>query len=304
MIRGIDADALAIRRLIGRHLAGRGVELGPGSQPFPISSPAASVWYLDRWRPDENRALFTEIDEAFTRPDIVCDLNTDRLSMLRSQSLDFVIASHVLEHVADPIGLLDEIHRVLRIGGIAMVLLPDMQRTFDRSRPVTPLEHLVGEHEAGVRYVDDAHIHEFLRFTEAAYQEQVVDADPAEQKRLFDMHRDRSIHVHCWSEGAFQPVIDHAIGVLGHRWQFVDGVLTDDEGPLGFEFGYVMRRTAADLPAYAHVQQFHYAHGTWAEHRRQIQRVQRELSALPPPAPSLRTLVRRWGSAVRRRLGR
>ncbi len=58
VIRGIDADALAIRRLIGRHIAGRGVELGPGSQPFPLSSPGATVWYLDRWRPRrEPRAL-------------------------------------------------------------------------------------------------------------------------------------------------------------------------------------------------------------------------------------------------------
>ncbi len=155
-----------------------------------------------------------------------------------------------------------------------------------------------------MRYVDDEHISEFLRFTDESYQELVVDAGPVERKRLFDRHRDRSIHVHCWSEDDFQPVIDHAIGVLGHRWQFVDGILTDDEGPLGFEFGYVMRRSAADLPTDALVQQFHYAHRTWAEHRRQIQRVQRELTALSPPAPSLRARVRRWGGSVKRRLGR
>src|SRR5690606_20581453 len=111
--------------------------------------------------------LFDELDDPeFTKPDIVCDLNVDRLKSLDDASQDFVIASHVLEHLADPIGMLDEIHRVLRPGGVALVLLPDMRRTFDRFRPVARLDHLVAEYEAGVTEVDDEHVREFLQYTE------------------------------------------------------------------------------------------------------------------------------------------
>jgi SAM-dependent methyltransferase len=164
----LERDTLAVRRGIARHLVGGGVELGPGHNPYPLDLPGTTVAYVDRWDPDENQALFPELGDAapFPVPDVVCDLNTDRLEALDDTSQDFVIASHVLEHVAEPLGLLDDIHRVLRPGGTALILLPDMRRTFDRNRPPTGLDHLVREHSAGVTEVDDDHIREFLEFTE------------------------------------------------------------------------------------------------------------------------------------------
>jgi SAM-dependent methyltransferase len=275
----IATDMHTVRRAISRHLVGSGVELGPGPHPFPIEHPATTVAYVDRWAPDENRELFTELEAyEFVKPDIACDLNTDRLKMLDDETQDFVIASHVLEHMADPIGLLDDIHRVLRPGGIALVLLPDMRRTFDRDRPVTAVDHVVREFEAGVTDVDDDHIDEFLRFTEADYEGSVAALDPAARGELFDRHRQRSIHVHCWSEDDFQPVIDHTITHLGHGWEFVDGILTDDEGPEGIEFGYVMRRSELALPPPVMVERFRSTRESWAALRRQVHAVRSALA--------------------------
>ena len=115
----------AMTALLARFLAGDGVELGPGHSPFPIPYPGTNVRYVDRWVPDTNRELFPELGEAtFPMPDIVADLDTDRLSALDDESQDFVIASHVLEHLANPLAMLGEIHRVLRTWGVALVLLP------------------------------------------------------------------------------------------------------------------------------------------------------------------------------------
>jgi SAM-dependent methyltransferase len=281
---GTSNDSAAVRRAVSRHIVGSGVELGPGHNPFPLAYPGATAAYVDRWEPAENRALFVELGDeaAFPKPDVVCNLDTDRLKMLDDQSQDFVIASHVLEHMANPIALLDDIHRVLRPGGIALVLLPDMRRTFDNRRPVTDLDHLVREYEAGVTEVDDEHIRQFLEFTEADYQAAVLDLDPAERDKLFERHRLRSIHVHCWSELDFPPVIHYAIGELGHRWEFVDGILTDDEGLDGIEFGYVLRRSTVELPADVMVERFTATFDVWAEQRR---RVHAAVAAQPPVAP-------------------
>lgn len=286
-IEGIHADTLSVRRVISRHLIGRGIELGPGAQPFPLDLPGVSVRYLDRWRPQENQALFAEVDEdPFVPPDVVCDLNTEKLRMIRGSSQDFVIASHVLEHVADPIGLLDEIHRVLRPGGLTVILLPDMRRTFDRERTPARLDHLVAEYEAGVTQVDDDHLHEFLQHTDPGYQT-VSQGNPDERQRLFELHRKGSIHVHCWSEGDFLAVIDFALRTLGHRWEFVDGILTDDEAPEGFEFGYVLRRsTVEDMPTCTLIDHFHAAYDTWTVYRRDVQRVQRWAVEAPRPRPA------------------
>jgi len=228
------------RRLLLRHIVGAGVEIGPGHVPFPLG-PGTSVRYVDRWQPEENRELFPELANVeFPRPDIVADLNTDRLSALPDASQDFVIASHVLEHVAEPIGLLADIHRVLRPGGATLILLPDRRRTFDRHRAPTPLAHLVAEHDAGVTEIDDDHVIEFLENTGLPYG-----STPEERRASIDLHLGRSIHVHCWTDEEFFPVLLYSVEQLDQAWEFVDGVVSDDEGPSGLEFGFVLRRGEA-----------------------------------------------------------
>lgn len=55
---------------------------------------------------------------------------------------DFVLSSHCLEHVANPLAALAEWRRVVRPGGALVLLLPDPTRTFDHRRPLTTLAHL------------------------------------------------------------------------------------------------------------------------------------------------------------------
>jgi SAM-dependent methyltransferase len=222
-----------VRRAWSRHLSGSGIELGPGHSPFPLPISGAQVRYVDRWDPDTNRALFPELGPAdFPCPDVVADFDRDGLAPVADASVDFVVASHVLEHVADPLRLLAEIHRVLRQGGVAILLVPDRRTTFDAGRPATPLEHLVAEHAAGVTEVSDEHIVEFVRAVSGD------DASPAD----IDLHRRRSIHVHCWTEDEFVPVLEHAMSAMGHGWLFVEDLATGGPGSNGIEFGFVLRK--------------------------------------------------------------
>jgi SAM-dependent methyltransferase len=235
-VRSIDASE---RQRIARHLAGDGIEVGPGGQPFPVP-PGARVRYVDRWRADEARALYPEVaGETFLEPDVITNFDVDRLGAFSTCSLDFVIASHVLEHLADPLGFLVEMHRVLRPGGLAIVLLPDRRRTFDRSRPPTPLEHLIEDHACRVRRVHDDHIEEFLEFADKGALSAAL-AGGWTKDDYFEWHRRRSVHVHCWTEAEFHQVLLYLIVGLRVGWELVDNLeLAND----GLEFGYVLRRS-------------------------------------------------------------
>lgn len=78
---------------------------------------------------------------SYAHPSIV-NLFTARCTSLAPDSVDFVIANHVIEHLEDPIRGLVEITRVIRPGGILFLAVPDQRATFDRHRPVTPVDHL------------------------------------------------------------------------------------------------------------------------------------------------------------------
>ena len=49
----------------------------------------------------------------------------EMLAQFAETSLDFVIASHVIEHAPNPIAALVAAHRVLRSGGKLILIVPD-----------------------------------------------------------------------------------------------------------------------------------------------------------------------------------
>jgi SAM-dependent methyltransferase len=242
-------DPLAVRRRFSRRLIGQGVEIGPGHVPFPVPK-KAQVRYVDRWEPSENSSLFPELGESpgFPKPDIVSNLDVDRLSGLADESQDFVIASHVIEHLANPLAMLVDIHRVLRTGGLLVLLVPDRHRTFDQNRHPTPLVHLVDEYERDVREVDDAHITEYLIANrkpghDVGDQSPMVDDLTAENIAI---HRRRSVHAHVWDVDEFKQVLDFVSDELQLQWTVIDTMAPGEEGSYGDEFGWLLARGGQD----------------------------------------------------------
>jgi SAM-dependent methyltransferase len=86
------------------------------------------------------------------------------LGALSDESYDVVLASHVLEHIANPIRALDSWRRVLRPLGLLVVVVPNGSLTFDHRRTPTPIDHLIDDYTRGIAEDDISHLPEILRY--------------------------------------------------------------------------------------------------------------------------------------------
>ena len=61
--------------------------------------------------------------DASLNPEFVCDFNHEQFPF-PDASFDFVFSDSVMEHIRNPFAVMDEIHRVLKIGGRGYILVP------------------------------------------------------------------------------------------------------------------------------------------------------------------------------------
>jgi SAM-dependent methyltransferase len=124
----------------------RGIEIGPLTSPI-VSKEGSDVRYVDCTDQAGLRHRYAgdpSVDIANIVPvDAVWGERTLRECFADEPLFDYVVASHVIEHVPDMIGWLQEIAEVLRPGGLLCLAIPDKRYTFDYLRQPTRLCELI-----------------------------------------------------------------------------------------------------------------------------------------------------------------
>ena len=206
-------DGFAKRALARRRLRGRGLEVGALHQPLQVDRRLCEMSYADRWTREQAVARFPELEAFFDQmvePDLIVDVATDELTQIAAGEFDFLVANDVIEHLPNPIRFLRDLAAAMKPGAALFLAVPDRDFTFDVGRAVTPAEHLWEEFDRDVTEVDDDHIADFLANTER----ESLPEDPVRRRELFELHRQRSIHVHVWDQGAFDALLEDVIGRL------------------------------------------------------------------------------------------
>lgn len=147
-----------------------GVEIGALCRPF-VKREDGRVIYVDhadtatlrrkfQIDPDVDLAALVDVDVVW---------GDTPLDQSIQERVDYVIASHVVEHVPDLISWLNEIASILRPGGEIRLIIPDRRFTFDYLRNETklndvayahmerarvPLPHIVLDYVANVVKID------------------------------------------------------------------------------------------------------------------------------------------------------
>lgn len=117
----------------------RGVEIGPLHHP-KVRKCDGDVWYADFYSTNELRERY--LKNATTRPHL--DEIEDVDYVIKEQDslwdvigadgpFDYVVAAHVIEHIANPLGWFQGLERVLTDEDLSLVI-PDRRFSFDVNR--------------------------------------------------------------------------------------------------------------------------------------------------------------------------
>jgi len=138
------------------------------------------------------------------------------------------MASHLIEHIPDPVGWLMDVARVLRIGGILSLVIPDKRYCFDINRSPTEISDLVDANLRQLRQPSYRQVYDFsakalldMIDTPAVWagnvdysstvRTDVDDPDAFAFKRCIDMqHSDEfaDVHAHVFTPDSFLDLFE------------------------------------------------------------------------------------------------
>jgi SAM-dependent methyltransferase len=175
-----------------RWLTGQGVEIGAFESPT-LTPKGSRTAYVDRVPAAAHRKVPEYANLNLVDPDIIDDGAT--LATIPDETYDYLVASHVFEHIEDPLAALKNWLRVVKPGGRLLIIVPDKRYMFDHKRPLTPIDHFFAEHENGVEQSRDSH------YRDVALNHLELSGDAADQ--YVERKEDPSIHWHTFTLESF-----------------------------------------------------------------------------------------------------
>jgi SAM-dependent methyltransferase len=120
------------------------------------------------------------------------------LKNINDKIYDFIFASHILEHVINPLKGLKEITRVLKDDGICILILPWKEATFDHKRPISKFSKLLDNYNNNR---DETNIDDYIPELKEYYDlSRDIPAGTMEQfiERCKNHYENRALHVHVF----------------------------------------------------------------------------------------------------------
>lgn len=134
-------------------------------------------------------------------------LEASKLSSIPSAHYDFLLSSHVIEHIANPIKALYEWNRVLKDDGTFIIIIPHKDGTFDNKRNITPLYHIIEDYKNNIEEDDLTHLDEILKLHDLKKDPEAGSIDQF-KIRSYKNFENRSLHHHVFSTLSAVKLID------------------------------------------------------------------------------------------------
>lgn len=138
--------------LQGIDLKGRGLELGPLYNPVVLKS-EGNIQYVDHMSYEDLKKKYGQdagvpLDQIVPTDYVL--KNNSLKDTVKGKKFDYVVASHVIEHIPDMVRWLADVASILKTGGILSLVIPDKRFTFDmhrnESRPADVMGAYLDQH--------------------------------------------------------------------------------------------------------------------------------------------------------------
>jgi SAM-dependent methyltransferase len=213
--------------LARKFLRGCGVEIGALQKSLPLP-PSSQVRYVDRMPLAELLHHYPELRGLpIQAPDIIDD--GEQLAKIAGGSQDFVIANHFLEHCQNPFQTLANFLRVLRVGGVLFLAVPDQRFTFDFDRRPSQYDVLIRAYRSGQRQDREELFQEWAQFVERRTGSDIA-ARAAEL-----IAADYSIHYNVWTVDELLSHLLQARKEIDFPFRLLTVVCADNEAILLLE---------------------------------------------------------------------
>lgn len=135
-------------------------------------------------------------------------VEASNLRGIKDASYDFILSSHCIEHLANPLQGLAEWIRVLKINGLLVLVVPHKDGTFDHRRPVTTLAHMVHDFATQIQEDDMTHLEEIL-----SLHDRSIDPGAGHFQAFQDRSRrnfeNRCLHHHVFDTNLAISMVNH-----------------------------------------------------------------------------------------------
>lgn len=128
---------------------GRGVEIGASHAPIAPKGAGYDVQIIDHATRDELLEKYKDEEvklENIEDVDFVWKGETYAELTGKKDYYDWIIASHVIEHVPNLVGFINSCDEILNETGVLSLAVPDVRFCFDHFRPISGLSKVVDAH--------------------------------------------------------------------------------------------------------------------------------------------------------------
>jgi SAM-dependent methyltransferase len=182
---------------------GHGLEISPGAAPL-VRKSEGNITYCDKFAPSPNDNRAQVPIDLVLGPRLIHEA-------FPPDSFDYIVTSHVIEHVPDFIQLLKSVSVLLRPGGVMVSFLPDRRFTLDVLRENSSFQEIEAAHQQKLRHpcpamIADAFLKSDFDITEATaihlwnqtYQPRPY-YSPDEALKLIAETNPEEADLHCWT---------------------------------------------------------------------------------------------------------